>query len=251
MERYTRKIIIYFAKVIISTFMFRLFPLFVLLLHCTDLAFGQDTINAIDSRGNKVGFWRKFDSSGNKTYEGHFKNGIPIGEFRYFYRSGKVKALSIYYDNGKRARSISYFPGGMKMAAGNYLNEKKDSIWQFFSQIDGILLSEEEYKAGLKTGLSKTYFLQGGIAGISTWKDGIRDGLWEEYYSDGKVKLRGTFRNNEKEGPIEAFYSSGKLLLTGQYANGHQDGTWIYYEENGTISKQETYEDGMLVIPKK
>jgi len=231
--------------------MSRFFPLAILLLLITGSTIGQDTINAVDYKGYKQGFWRKFDSSGNKIYEGRFKNGVPIGEFRYFYPVGSVKAVSIYSDNGKIARTISYFPNGIKMAAGNYLSEKKDSIWQFFSQIDGALLSEEEYKSGLKTGVSKTYFLQGGIAEISTWKNGVKEGLWEEYYSDGKTKVRGTFRNNEKEGLIQAYYPSGKLLLSGLYKQGHQDGTWTYYAENGIITKQEIYEDGQLVIPKK
>lgn len=231
--------------------MLRLVPLFIFVFLCSGSSFSQDSVNAFDSRGQKTGYWRKCDSLGNKIYEGHFREGIPVGEFRYFYPGGKLKAVSVYSDNGRRANTVSYFPNGMKMAAGNYLNEKKEGVWQFFSQIDGNLLSEEEYKAGAKSGISKTFFLQGGLAGITTWNEGLRDGLWEEYYSDGKLKLRGTFRNNEKEGPFIAFYSSGKILLSGQYANGHQNGKWIYYNENGTISKQEFYEDGKLIIPEK
>lgn len=227
--------------------MIRLIPVFIFLLFYTDWTFAQEPINEVDSNGHKQGFWRKSDSLGNKIYEGHFKDGVPSGEFRYFYPDGRVKAVSVYSINGKRARTTTYFPNGMKMAAGNYLNEKKDSIWQFFSKLDGTLLSEEEYRAGLKNGVSRAYFLQGGTAEISTWKEGIREGLWEEYYSDGKIKSRGTFRNNEKEGHFHAFYLSGKPLLSGQYSKGHQNGTWIYYDENGIISKQETYEDGKLV----
>jgi len=230
--------------------MFRIFSMFILLFLFIGSVYSQDTINSINTKGHKEGFWRKSDSTGNKIYEGRFIDGIPTGEFRYFYPNGKIKTTSIYYDHGKRVKSISYFSNGMKMATGNYLNEKKDSIWQFFSQFDGILVSEEEYRNGFKSGLSKTFFLQGGIAQLSTWKDGIKEGLWEEYYTDGKIKFRGTFMNNEKEGPFQAFYSSGKPLFFGQYSQGHQNGIWTYYEENGTISKQETYDNGMLVIPK-
>ncbi len=118
-------------------------------------------------------------------------------------------------------------------------------------QNDGTLVSEEEYRDGIRNGISRIFFLQGGVAQILTWKDGVREGPWEEYYSDGKIKATGTYRNNEKEGAFRAFYLSGKPLLVGQYLQGHPDGTWIYYEEDGTISKQETWEEGMLVIPEE
>jgi len=251
MEQYTRKIIIYFAKVIISVFMFRLFYLLIFLFFYAGPVLSQDMVNLTNKKGHKEGFWKKSDSLGNKIYEGWFKDGLPDGEFRYFYPDGKIKTISVYSDHGKRAKTISNFPNGMKMATGNYLNEKKDSIWQFFSQNDGTLVSEEEYRDGIRNGISRIFFLQGGVAQILTWKDGVREGPWEEYYSDGKVKAIGTYRNNEKEGAFRAFYLSGKPILVGQYLQGHPDGTWIYYEEDGTISKQETWEKGTLVIPEE
>jgi len=203
------------------------------------LTFGQDTLNRTDTRGHKQGFWKKTDTSGKKIYEGRFKDGIPYGSFCYFYPDGKIKTESFISEGGKRARTVSFYSNGKKMAAGNYLNEKKDSIWQFFSETEGSMVSEEIYQLGAKDGVSKTYFPEGGLAEILTWKNGIKSGQWEQYYSDGKIKFRGSYLDNEKTGTIQAFYMSGKIMFIGQYANGHPVGQWIYYDEKGNLKKKE------------
>ncbi|MEI6454814.1 MAG: hypothetical protein WCO93_00875 [bacterium] len=212
---------------------------------------GQDSINQTDSKGRMQGKWIKYDSTGNKAYEGQFRDGVPLGEFRYFYADGKLRTITQYADNGKRANTVSFFRNGMKMAAGRYLNEKKDSVWFFYNRPDGALLLEETYKNGLRSGVARTYYPQGGIAGIVQWKEGYKDGVWEEYYSGGNIKLHGTFTMNDKTGPFQGFYESGSLLVMGQYQEGHQDGVWTFFNEDGTILRKETWDKGTLVIPKE
>jgi len=204
-------------------------------------------MNMINSRGNKHGFWRKVDSAGKVIYEGRFKDGIPFGEFRYYYNDGKLKTVSIVSGNGKRAVTVSYFRNGMKMAAGNYLDEKKDSTWQFFSESNGTIVSQEIYKSGRIDGLSKVFYPEGGLSELHFYKNGVKDGLWEQYYLDGKLKLRAAYKAGEKHGLFKTFYNSGKPMIEGQYVQGHQDGTWVYFTEQGKVSKTEVYERGALV----
>lgn len=203
--------------------------------------FGQDTVNLIDAQGRRQGVWKKSDSIGRKIYEGQFTDGKPTGIFRYYYPDGKLKTESAFSFGGRKAKSVSYYPNGRKMASGNYFDEKKDSVWQFFSEIDGVLLSEENYHLGVKDGFSKTYFPGGGLAELMSWKNGIKSGPWEQYFSDGKIKFRGNYQENEKSGAFQAFYLSGKIMFRGQYLNGHQSGLWLYYEENGKLLKKEQY----------
>jgi len=223
--------------------------IFILLLFAifSSSMFGQDTLNMLDDKGLRQGFWCKRDSAGRIMYEGRFKDGLPAGEFRYYYKNGKIKTVSIISDMGKRAKTISYFPNGRKMAEGNYVNEKKDSIWLFFSESKGTLVSEERYSDGFSEGPSKVFYPEGGLSEIHDYKKGVREGLWEQYYLDGKIKLRGTFMAGEKQGLFQTFYTSGKLMISGNYHSGHQDGTWIYYLENGVVSKKEIYDRGSLV----
>lgn len=219
-------------------------PIFIIF---TFSVIAQDTVNVTDRQGRKQGFWRKSDSAGRVIYEGHFKDGYPAGEFRYYYPDGKQKTVTHVSNQGKRVVTISYFVNGRKMAAGIYINEKKDSTWQFFSESNGTLVSEENYKDGLIDGLSKVYFPEGGISELHNFKQGIRNGPWEQYYPDGKIKLRGTYKAGEKQGAFKTFYTSGQLMITGQYISGHQVGTWIYYNEKGIVTKKEIYDQGILI----
>ena len=226
--------------------MFRI-SIFVLVTFFSCILFAQDTLNITDSKGHKQGYWRKLDSGGRVVYDGRFRDGVPEGVFRYFYPDGKLKTVSTVSIQGKRAVTVSYFPNGMKMAAGNYLNEKKDSIWQFFSESNGDLVSEETYLTGLIHGQSKVFYPEGGVSELRLYKNGIKEGLWEQYYPDGKLKLRGNFQAGDNQGAFMIFYNSGQPMVQGRYAEGHKDGIWMYYDEKGAIAKKESYDRGKLL----
>lgn len=223
------------------------FPILILIAFFSCALSAQDTLNVTDGKGQRQGFWRKLDSAGRVIYEGRFKDGVPAGEFRYFYPDGKLKTVSMVTDMGNRAVTVSYFPNGRKMAAGNYIHEKKDSTWLFFSESNGTLVSMESYRNGMINGLSKVFYPDGGLSEQHYYKNGVRDGLWEQYYLDGKLKLRGGFKTGEKHGLFKTFYNSGRPMIEGQYLQGHQDGKWTYFDEKGSLSKTETYDKGVLL----
>jgi antitoxin component YwqK of YwqJK toxin-antitoxin module len=220
---------------------------FILVSLFTISAYSQDTINRTNSKGLKEGFWRKLDTSGKKVYEGRFSNGIPTGTFHYYYPSGVVKAISEFSHNGKRSKTVTFFPSGKKMAEGIYMEEKRDSIWQFFSDYDGVLLSEETYKDGKKDGPSKTYYPGKGPAEIINWVAGVREGQWIQYFTDGTVKMRLTNKNGKKNGPMEVLSENGIVIISGRYLNGDPDGTWLYYDDKGKPTKKEVYDKGAIV----
>jgi antitoxin component YwqK of YwqJK toxin-antitoxin module len=221
--------------------------LITLLLFFTMALTAQDTVNITDEKGLRQGFWNKKDSTGSVVYVGWFRDGVPSGEFRYFYPDGKVKTVSRFSNQGKRAETVSYFPGGQKMAAGVYLNEKKDSLWQFFSESNGTVVSQAFYVSGLIHGESKVFYPDGGISELLHYKNGVKDGLWEQYFTDGKIKLRGYYLDGNKTGLFQTFFLNGQLMLTGQYNAGHQDGRWRYYTEKGELVKTEVYSMGTLI----
>jgi antitoxin component YwqK of YwqJK toxin-antitoxin module len=221
--------------------------IFLLFLLASVALNAQDTVNIKDPEGRKNGFWIKKDTIGSKIYEGRFSHDIPYGEFRYYYPEGGLKAVNFISDGGKRSRTTTYYKNGRKMAEGIYVDEKKDSIWKFYSQYETVIVSEENYKNGRKDGISKTFYTDGVVAEIMTWKDGVRNGLWEQYYTDGKLKLKCAFADDMKNGPLRTFHINGKPWLTGQYANGNADGTWAYLDEKGIPSKKEYYKMGRLI----
>jgi antitoxin component YwqK of YwqJK toxin-antitoxin module len=221
--------------------------IFILCLFLTVSVYSQDTVNRVNAQGLKEGYWRKLDTAGMKVYEGHFRNGIPSGTFRYFYPSGTLRVISAFSADGKRSRTTTFFPSGKKMAEGVYLEEKRDSLWQFYSEYDGSKLSEESYKKGKKEGVAKTFYPGKGLAEVVNWRDGLREGPWIQYYTDGTVKMKANNHSDKKHGVMEVFSEKGTLIISGKYAEGDPDGTWLFYDEKGKIEKKEVYDKGALV----
>jgi len=209
--------------------------------------YAQDTINHVDPQGRKQGFWRKKDKDGFRVYEGQFRDDTPYGKFTYFYQNGKIRTISVISEEGRVAHTTSWFPNGKLMAKGGYINQQRDSLWQFFREFDGSLVSEEFYVDGKKHGSEKIFYPAKGVSEIIPWKEGVKDGKWEQFYDDGAPKLIGFFKNGEKEGTLKTFFLTGKLLVSGYYLNGHQDSTWIYYDDKGKVTLKEYYEDGILL----
>ena len=210
-------------------------------------SFSQDTINQTDLQGRKQGAWLKFDKDGFRIYEGQFKDDIPYGKFTYFHQNSKIRTISIFSDEGTVTHTTSWFPNGNLMAKGKYVHRKRDSLWQYFSEYDGTLVSEEFYQDGKKEGLEKIFYPGKGEAEIISWNEGIREGTWKQFYDDGVLKLVCTYKNGEREGPIKIFFVTGKILTTGHYKKGHQDSTWTYYDDTGKLILKEYYDEGILL----
>ena len=220
---------------------------FLLILLASPAAESQEILNRTDPEGRKEGMWKKTDSAGRLIYTGRFSAGIPVDTFRYHYPDGKLKTLSVFSDHGRQVKSVSWYRNGRLMAIGNYLNEKKDGRWQFFSESDTVKVSEENYAGGLKDGVSTVFFQDGTISETVTWKLDVRNGDWTIFYTDGRIKMKGSYLEGEKSGPFNFYFPSGKVMMTGEYLLGHQHGVWKYYDEEGAVVKTETYDHGILV----
>ncbi|MCR9173131.1 MAG: hypothetical protein NXI10_11590 [bacterium] len=222
--------------------------LFVLLL--TSIAFGQ--VNQVDSKGRKQGKWEKtYEGSIIYQYRGQFKDDKPVGEFTYYYESGKVKAI-IKHNEVETGRSVAFFYHENKklMSAGIYRNMKKDSVWVNFTPA-GKLSTKEEFKNDKLNGTTYVYFVsedikspQPVVATKKTYKDGQLHGEYVEYFINGKTKLRGSYVNNRQDGAWEEFHLNGKRAITYRYHNGAKHGYQIAYDESGKRLAEVFYYNG-------
>ncbi len=212
---------------------------------------GQELINGqhnqVDKEGRRQGHWKVFDGDGKLKFEGNFKDNIPYGEFKYYYPNGTVKAISRIFNDGREARTKTYHPNGMLMAEGKYLNEKKDSIWHYYSEFDGVLLSEEIYERGMKTGIWQTFYPDGSVAEEFTYVDGKKHGPWKQFFTDGSLKLKANYIDGKLEGQITIYHVNGTVNLSGSYKNNFQDGVWMYFNDKAENTKKEIYEEGDLI----
>jgi len=52
-------------------------------------------VNQVDATGRKQGLWKKYDGS-ILISKGTYKDGLPEGEFTYYYDNGTVKAVTVF-----------------------------------------------------------------------------------------------------------------------------------------------------------
>lgn len=202
----------------------------------------SQTLNQLDDRGMKQGKWVKTFPNGMTRYTGQFRDDHPTGEFRYFYESGQLQAVTVFSDDGLVGHTHTYHENGQPMADGKYLRQQRDSTWNFYSDIDGQLIATENYKAGKRHGLSIVYFPESGKPSEeTTYKNGLKEGPYRKYFPGGELMISGLFKNNLPEGEYRVFFENGKPEVIGQYKNGVMTGEWKYFNEQGEPITGEEY----------
>ena len=200
--------------------------------------------NLVDERGNKQGYWEKRYENGNMQYSGFFKNNKPIGAFKRYDRNGILKVELNYIENSDKVYTKFYYPGKILQAEGYYINQQKDSIWNYFS-IENFLINKVPYLNNQKHGTEMKFFDNGSIYEKSEWKNGINDGITIRYYDNENVMMRIFYMNGMLDGEYNVYGLDENILIQGQYENNRREGKWTYFKANGHIESEINYIDGI------
>ncbi len=217
-----------------------------LVLFLTSL-FIQAQTNKTDELGRKQGEWAKY-KDGVKAYEGTFIDDYPVGVFTRYYPSGRLMSTSNFSQEGKKSQTEFYYDNRKHSfkAKGNYLHQKKDSIWLIYNE-QGALVSEENYKEANAQGIWKLYNYLGVIAKETPYDKGKIEGVQKEYFENGQLQRLITFENDSINGLFEVYYESGQIRINGFFKNGLKDLEWIYYHPDGEIWFIEQYREGLIL----
>lgn len=225
--------------------------LYVLLLSFTPSAFAQsykafkgDTINRTDAAGKKQGLWKKYYPGDTLFSEGSYKNDVPTGTFRTYYKNGHKQAVIKYRGATGEGVATVFSDTGSIMAQGKYLFQKKDSTWIYFGG-NGQKSAEERYKNGVKEGMWKIYYPNGKISRIVNYKADKKTGSYIEYFENGVTKLEATMKNDDFEGLFTIYHPNGKVWQQGGYKNGLKEGIWTTYTDTGAKEKEEKFIGGV------
>ncbi|MBN2892130.1 MAG: hypothetical protein JXL97_09700 [Bacteroidales bacterium] len=215
-----------------------------------NLAFKEHNgpINEKDIAGNRQGLWVKKYDNGLVESEIFFKDNHPAGVYRKYYENGNLMANMHFDESGKKAAAILYNEDGSKMAMGYYQNQQKDSLWQYFMN-DSIVLSEENYKNGIKNGFERTYnpYYYPAYMDEKFWKDGLQDSTWTRYYTNGQPQFYTEYKKGIRQGKYVAFDEEGQTIVEGKYVDGRMDGVWKMWDEDERKIIEVEYKNGVPI----
>ncbi|MEA3462102.1 MAG: toxin-antitoxin system YwqK family antitoxin [Bacteroidota bacterium] len=194
--------------------------------------------NQVDASGRKTGHWKELYPDGKTLYEADFVEGHPAGEMVRYYENGGVRARILFEAEGNRSHTQLYYESGKLAADGLYVNQAKDSVWTYYSDIDGSVRIREQYQEGKLEGMSRSYYPNGEVSEDVQWKQNEKDGTWKQYYENGLPRLSGHYEKGKLQGSYELYFSDGNIKIRGSYLNNRSHGTWIFYNESG----EEVYE---------
>ena len=217
--------------------------IFILLLFLPFISFGQ--LNQTDANGLKQGLWQKKQDNGRLIYEGHFKDGKPVGEWKRYHPGGQLKALIVY--KGDTAFTQIFDVWHKKLTEGNYINQKKEGVWKIFK--DNYVISDEEYVYGLKNGIAHQYYDTGEVMEESHWKNGKQDGDYQVFYKNGQPYLQCKMQYGLRHGLFLVFYENGKPEREAEYINNLRHGEWKYYDTDGKYLYSLFYNEGKILNP--
>lgn len=199
-----------------------------------------------------------FSFSQNKKDE----KGNPIGEWKYYYESGKLFQITDYQKNAN-VITTTYFENGKIMSSSRKKENDKVGDWlEFFSNGDtlklekydseGVLLrkkiffnngkvSEDVIYKPNKT-ITKEYFRNGNVLDEYTKVNRKTNGLQKEYFKNGNLSSINNFKNGKYHGEKKEYYINGTIKIEANYEEDKRIGVWKSYFQNGKLYEKIDYE---------
>ncbi|MCO5260301.1 MAG: hypothetical protein M9916_09175 [Crocinitomicaceae bacterium] len=170
--------------------------------------------------GELNGAWYSYSLKGGLTLEGKYKNGLKTGMWKEYFESGQPREFKTYKIIKKKS-TVNRTGKKKKISLVSELNGK----FQAYSDKDGKLMEEGNYKNGLKVG------------------------TWTAYHAGGRLKaVVSNYKNGKLDGEMSTFDKRGKIISSVQYKNGLKHGSFKTYDKKGKITSEKRFSEGMLII---
>ncbi len=130
---------------------------------------------------------------------------------RWKIREGRIVEM-VELADGKLEGAAVETPDALQRIEGAYAGGLKTGTWRTFDR--GVLISEDEWIAGLRQGRSRRFLVDGGVAEQTDWKRDRRNG---EYV---------------------VFDENGRRRTEGEYKDDGRIGRWVSYDARGLIEDQ-------------
>ncbi len=162
-----------------------------------------------------------YQGATNKASQTPYKDGLPEGEWKY------------WYPNGKLCKS------------GQYTTGKLDGQWRYWRE-DGTMIMEENYKNGKIDGTETRYNADGKTPkSTRQFSAGIPDGAWTVWYSPEQKQAEEHYKKGKRDGTLKAWNEKGVQILEASFKDGVRHGTVKTWDDEGKIKETIEYVNGI------
>jgi len=141
-------------------------------------------------------FVQFYTLSGKIQTEGVLNKKMRVGNWKYFYPTGKLMSEENYKDGKLDGEQLVYYPEGQVTEFSIYKNGLLDGVTSKYAS-NGTLIEEITYKNGKPNGLAKYFELNGNLKETGHYKNGKRIGKWE-FYMDGEIATKDDKKKKNK-----------------------------------------------------
>jgi uncharacterized protein len=194
-----------------------------------------------NNRSGKYESYYNFPEKALKS-EATYEKGIAVGEYKSYYRNGKVDETGMYKKNGdKDGVWKEYYSNGTLLSEESFSDGKWDGSSKYYNE-DGKMIEEYIYKNDILQEY-KAYDPTGKVV-YQNKKDGKNNYDATLYYSNANKKREGRVQGGKLTGVWKDYNMNGFITSENTYANGKKDGKSITYHDNGKVKAETDYSEG-------
>lgn len=207
-------------------------------------------------------------NNGNVSSWLPMKEGLIDGKAKYYHADGSLNSEITWEDDMRSGPYTSLYSNGAKEVEGNYESGSLNGKYVIYFP-NGQISSEGTYSEGTKVGEWKHFYFDGKLQKTETFDEkGKANGQEENYdyngyktssfdYSKGEIvsykiydRLGNVLHESTRKKGIFLYekYTLDKVkTVEGNYTGEHHVGLWKYYDDNGTLTTEENYDDKGLL----
>lgn len=182
--------------------------------------------------------YREWNNEGQLTVQGSYEMGSPDGEWRYYFKDGRLKSKTRISND--TVYLISQFL--MDSAYTQIIKNGAGAIKSFY--ISGGLKEKSTYENGLKTGPYEKRLVNGIISVLGRYQKGLKVDRWNFYFPNGRIEKSINYQLDTLHGSYLIMNIDSTINTSGNYKYGKKEGAWLWYNTNDKIEMKGSFQDG-------
>lgn len=124
---------------------------------------------------------------GQAASQGAYVNGVPHGEWTYFYANGQRQKAGAFANGRETGPWTFWYEGGSRKQSGAYKDGREEGPWAFWYE-SGQRAKEGAFHDGVEQGPWTFWHENGQVARTGTFLEGQESGVWTQWDDHGRER---------------------------------------------------------------